>query len=50
MNEKQIKIQITVDEDRVADFLREVATAHEESLDNDMTYETSYGIAEIKEE
>ncbi len=46
----QVRIKITVDDGYVAEFLRELAAVYEDELDNEMTYETGYGIAEMSEE
>ena len=46
---KQIRITVTCDEGFVADSLRELATAYEDSLDNDMEYETAHCMAEFSE-
>lgn len=47
---EQMKIVITCDKGHVADFLRELASAYEESPEDDMVYETAHGIAEITED
>lgn len=44
---EQMRIEITCDKGHVADFLRELASAYEESPEDDMEYETAHGIAEI---
>lgn len=46
----QVRINITCDDGHVAEFLHELAAAYEDSLDNEMTYETGHGIAELSEE
>ena len=46
----QVCIKITCDDGYVADFLRELAAAYEDELDNEMTYETGHGVAELSEE